>query len=62
MFICILLLDAKEVTLAWPEDKEERLLLPIVFLPFVKKELAMDSWHQINLRLDEILNIAFCLF
>jgi hypothetical protein len=34
--IGFLLLDAKEVTLAGPEDKEVRLLLPKVFLPFVK--------------------------
>lgn len=62
MFIGFLLLDAKEVTLAGPEDKKVRLLLAKIFLPFVKEELAMDSWDQINLRLDEILNVAFCLF
>jgi hypothetical protein len=62
MFIGLLLLDAKEVTLAGPEDKKMWLLLPKVFLAFVKEKRAMDSWHQINLRLDEILYVAFCLF
>jgi len=62
MFIGLLLLDAKEVTLAGPEDKKVWLLLPKVFLTFVKEELAMDSWDQINLRLDEILYVTFGLF
>lgn len=62
MFIGLLLLDAKEVTLARSEDKVVWLLLPKVFLTFVIEELAMDCWNQINLRLDEILNVAFGLF
>ena len=62
VFIGLLLLDAKEVTLAGPEDKEVWLLFPKAFLPFVIEELAMDGRDQINLRLYEILNVAFCLF
>lgn len=62
MFVGLFLLDAQEVTLAWPKDKEVWLLPPKVFLPFVKEEQAMNCWDQINLRLDEILNVAFGLF
>ena len=62
MLIGLLLLNAKEVTLAWPEDKKVWLLLRKVFLPFVKEELAMNCRDQINLRLDEIFNVAFGLF
>ena len=62
VFIGLILLDAKEVTLAGPEDKEVRLLLSKVFLTFVKEKRAMDCRDQINLRLDEIFYVAFGLF
>jgi len=36
VFVGLFLLDAQEVTLTWPKDKEVWLLPPKVFVPFVK--------------------------